>query len=85
MARRRRSGVALAAAGTIGVLLVGFELLVRHTRVGASGARTPTSLVSEVLADTTSFVVTGWPALLVPVGLVLLLGLLVDALSGSRR
>lgn len=82
---RRRSGVALAAAGTVAVLLVGFELLVRHTRVGASGARTPTSLVSEVVASTTSFDVSGWPALLVPIGAVLLLGLLLDALSGSRR
>lgn len=75
----------MAAAGAVGVLLVGFELLVRHTRVGTSGARTPTSLVSELVASTTSFDVSGWPALLVPVGAVLLLGLVLDALSGSRR
>lgn len=75
----------MAAAGTVGVLLVGFELLVRHTQVGTSGARRPTSLVSELVANTTSFDVSGWPALLVPVVAVLLLGLVLDALSGSRR
>lgn len=85
MAGRHRSGVALAAAATVGALLVGFELLVRHSRLGSTGARTPSSLVAEVTADLTSFTVAGWPALLVPVGLVLLLGLVIDALSGSRR
>lgn len=34
---RRRSGVALAAAGTVPALLVVFELLIGHTRAGTSG------------------------------------------------
>lgn len=85
MARRGRSGVAMAAAVTVGLVLVLFELIVRHTSIGTNGARTPSSLVSEVLASTASVQVDGWPALVVPVLLVLLLGLLIDALSGTRR
>ena len=85
MARRGRSRVAFAAAGTVGAVLVLFEALVRSTRVGSTGARTPSSLVSEVVRSTTDVEVAGWPALLVPVALVLLLGLLIDAVSGTRR
>lgn len=85
MARRGRSSVALAAAGTVGAVLVLFEALVRSTRVGTTGARTPSSLVTEVVRSTTDIQVTGWPALLVPIGLVLVLGLLIDAVSGTRR
>ena len=85
MARRGRSRVAAAAAVTVGVLLVAFEALVRSTRVGTSGARTPSSLVSEVMRSTADVEISGWPALLVPIGLVLVLGLLIDALSGTRR
>lgn len=82
---RRRSGVAVAAAVTVGLVLVGFEMLVRNTSMGTSGARLPSSLVSEALYSTTSVQVSGWPALAVPVVLVLLLGLVIDAVSGTRR
>ena len=85
MARRRRSSVAVAAAGTVGAVLVLFEALVRSTRVGTTGARTPSSLVTEVVRSTTDVEVAGWPALLVPVVLVLLLGWVIDAMSGTRR
>ena len=36
-------------------------------------------------SSTTSVQVSGWPALLVPVVVVLLLGLLIDSVSASRR
>lgn len=85
MATRRRASVAWAAAAVVGGLLVVFELIVRNTSIGSSGARTPSSLVSEVVASTTSVQVSGWPALLVPVVVVLLLGLLIDSVSASRR
>ena len=85
MATRRRSSVALLAAGTVGAVLVVFELLVRSTRVGTAGARTPSSLVSEAMQSAFDVQISGWPALLVPVALVLVLGLLIDTMSGTRR
>ena len=85
MATRRRSSVALLAAVTVGAVLVVFELLVRSTRVGTTGARSPSSLVSEVMRTTLDVQISGWPALLVPILLVLVLGLLIDAMSGTRR
>lgn len=81
--RRGRSGIAVAAAVVVGGLLVVFEVLVRETRVGGTGARTPSSLVTEALDRTTGIEVVGWPALLVPVALVFLLGLVLDRLSGT--
>lgn len=77
--------MALAAAVTVGLVLVLFEFLVRYTAVGDTAARSPSSLVSEVVATLTSVQVSGWPALLVPVLVVLLLGMLIDALAGTRR
>ena len=85
MARRSSSSVAVAAALTVGMVLVGFELLVRSTSLGVTGARLPSALVSDALRTATSLHVSGWPALAVPVVLVLLLGLVIDALSGTRR
>lgn len=85
MARRGRSRVAFAGAATVGLLLVAFELLVRRTSLGTTAARTPSSLVSEVMASTLDVSIVGWPALLVPVVLVLQLGLVIDAVSGTRR
>ncbi len=85
MARRGRSSVAFAAAITVGAVLVLFEALVRSTELGDTGARSPSSLVTEVVRSTTDIDITGWPALLVPIVLVLLLGLVIDAVSGTRR
>ena len=85
MARRGRSRVALAAALTVGAVLVAFEALVRYSSLAESSARTPSSLVSEVMASTLDVSIVGWPALVVPVVLVLLLGLVIDAVSGTRR
>lgn len=79
-----QSRVAFLAAGVIGALLVVVELLVRETSVG-DRVRAPSGLVSEVLASTTSVELSGWPALIVPVLIVLLLGLVIDAASGMRR
>lgn len=85
MARHGRSRVAFVAALTVGVVLVIFESLVRYTSLAESSARTPSSLVSEVMATTLDVSLVGWAALVVPVVLVLLLGLLIDAVSGTRR
>lgn len=83
-ARRKPSGVGLAAAGVVGGLLVAFELIVRHTEVGGTGARTPSSLVTEAVLNTTGVLVQGWWALLVPVVLVFLVGLVIDLVSRPR-
>lgn len=85
MARRGRTNVALAASLTVGAVLVLFELIVRNTSLAESSARTPSSLVSEVLSSTTGITIVGWPALILPILLVLFLGLLIDALSGMGR
>lgn len=85
MATRRRSSVAFLAAATVGAVLAVFELLVRSTAVGNTGARSPSSLVAEVMRSTLDVQISGWPALLIPIVLVLLLGLLIDAVSGTRR
>lgn len=85
MARHGRSSVAFLAAGAVGLLLVGVELLARQDGIAGTQMRTPSSLVSEVLASTAGVAVTGWPALVVPVVLVLLLGLVIDTVSGTRR
>ena len=83
MATHRRPSVALAASLTVGALLVVLELLTRSSWL--SDARTPSSLVSEVVGSLVDVEIGGWAALLVPVVLVLLLGLLIDAMSGTRR
>lgn len=85
MARAGRTNVALAASVTVGAVLVLFELIVRNTSLGDGRARAPSSLVSEVLSSLTGIDIVGWPALLLPVVLVLLLGLVIDAVSGIRR
>lgn len=85
MARHGRSRVAFLAALTVGAVLVAFEALVRYSSLAESSARTPSSLVSEVMASTLDVSIIGWPALVVPVVLVLLLGLLIDGVSGTRR
>lgn len=85
MARRGRTNVALAASLTVGAVLVLFELIVRNTSLAESSARTPSSLVSEVLSTTTGISIVGWPALILPILVVLFLGLLIDALSGMGR
>lgn len=85
MARRGRTNVALAASLTVGAVLVLFELIVRNTSLAESSARTPSSLVSEVLSSTTGITIVGWPALILPILVVLFLGLLIDALSGMGR
>lgn len=85
MARHGRSRVAFVAALTVGAVLVAFEALVRYSSLAESSARTPSSLVSEVMASTLDVSIIGWPALVVPVVLVLLLGLLIDGVSGTRR
>ena len=77
--------MAFAAAVTVGAVLCLFEALVRSPRVDWTGARTPSSVISELVRSSTDIQVDGWPALLVPVVLVLLLGLLIDAVSGTRR
>ena len=85
MARAGRTNVAFVAAATVGAVLVLFELIVRNTSLAESSARTPSSLVSELLSTTTGIAIVGWPALILPILLVLLLGLLIDALSGMGR
>ena len=85
MATRRRSSVAVLAALTVGAVLVLFELLVRSSALAETSARTPSSLVSELMATLVDVDISGWPALLIPIVLVLLLGLVIDAVSGTRR
>lgn len=85
MARQRRSSVAFLAAGAVGMLLVVVELVARSTRMTGTQMRRPSSLVTEVLRDTVGIEVVGWPALIVPVLAVLLVGLVIDAVSGTGR
>jgi len=80
-ARRKVSGVGVAAATVVGLLLVAFELIVRYTDVGGTGARTPSSLVSELVWNVAGVQITGWWALLVPVAAVFVIGLLIDLVS----
>lgn len=85
MARAGRTNVAFAASATVGAVLVLFELIVRTGSLGDGRARTPSSLVSEIMSSTTGIDIAGWPALILPVVAVLVLGLLIDAVSGVRR
>lgn len=85
MARHGRSRVAFLAAGAVGMLLVVVEVVARNQRVAGTEMRRPSALVSEVLDTSLGIDLTGWPALLVPVLAVLLLGLLIDAVSGTGR
>lgn len=85
MARYGRSRVAFLAAGAVGALLVVVELAARSPRLVGTPMRTPSSLVTEVLDGTVGVDLVGWPALLVPVAVVLLVGMLIDAISGTGR
>lgn len=77
--------MAFLAAGAVGVLLVVVEVVARNQRMAGTEMRRPSALVSEVLDTNLGIDLTGWPALLVPVLAVLLLGLLIDAVSGTGR
>lgn len=85
MARYRRSRVAFLAAGAVGALLVVVELVARNPRLADTSMRRPSSLVSEVLQGTLGVDVTGWPVLVVPVLVVLVLGMFIDAVAGIGR
>ena len=85
MARHGRSRVAFLAAGAVGVLLVVVEVVARNPRLADTSMRRPSSLVTEVLQGTVGVDVTGWPVLVVPVLVVLVLGLVIDAVSGIGR
>jgi hypothetical protein len=81
--RRGRSSVALWAAIVVTIALVGLDLLLR--RFGPAGTESVVHVLCDLVPRYTPWELTGWPCYLLPGALVLVIGLLIDAVAGNRR